>query len=104
VVVAAAAAPDELGPWRHAIGDATPLLADTDRAWKRAVATAVGWPADDAILLLLDRYLAPRAGSAAPEAGGLVDPASAVEWLAFVALDCPECSGELPWAVEEESS
>lgn len=83
--------------WRHGIDDAVTILADPDGGWKGAVATHVGATAGDAILLLLDRFGAPRAGSMAAEAGGLIDPSEAVEWLRFLALECPECSGELPW-------
>jgi glutaredoxin len=67
--------------WRHGIDDAVMILADPDGAWKRAVATHVRTRAEDAILLLLDRFGAPRAGSGAEEAGGLIDPSAAVEWL-----------------------
>lgn len=83
--------------WRHGIGDAVTILADPDGGWKGAVATHVGATAGDAILLLLDRFGAPRAGSTAAEAGGLIDPSGAVEWLRFLGLECPECFGELPW-------
>lgn len=47
------------------------------RRRKGAVATHVGATAGDAILLLLDRFGAPRAGSTAAEAGGLIDPSGA---------------------------
>ncbi len=83
--------------WRHEIDDAVKILADPDGNWKGAVAADVGATAGDAILVLLDRFGAPRAGSVAEEAGGLIDPSEAVEWLGFLALECPECSGELPW-------
>ncbi len=83
--------------WRHGIDDAVTILADPDGGWKGAVAAHVGGTAGDAILLLLDRFGAPRAGSMAAEAGGLIDPSDAVERLRFLALECPECSGELSW-------
>lgn len=83
--------------WRHGIDDAVTILADPDGGWKRDVATHIGARGGDAIMLLLDRFGAPRAGSGADEAGGLIDPSEAVEWLRFLALECPECSGELPW-------
>ena len=83
--------------WRHGIDDDVTILADPNGAWKREVATVIGADAGDAILLLLDRYGAPRAGSMAEEAGGLIDPSEGIEWLRFLALECPECSGELPW-------
>lgn len=88
---------DAAADWRHGIDDHVMILADPDGGWKQAVADHVGAPASDAILLLLDRFGAPRAGSMAAEAGGLINPTDAVEWLGFLALECPECSGELPW-------
>lgn len=91
---------DDLGAataWRHGIDEAVTMLVDPGGAWKRAVATYVGSEAGGAMLLLLDRFGAPRAGSMAAEAGGLIDPSEAAEWLRFLALECPECSGELPW-------
>lgn len=88
---------DALAGWRHGIPDAVTILADPDGGWKQAIAATVGAAAGDAILLLLDRFGAPRAGSTANEAGGLIDPSEAVDWLRFLALECPECSGELPW-------
>lgn len=86
--------PAESG-WRHGIDDAVTILGDPDGAWKRDVATCIGAHAGDAILVLLDRFGAPRAGSMAEEAGGLIDPAAAVDWLQFLAQECPECPGEL---------
>jgi hypothetical protein len=83
--------------WRHGIDNRVAILADPDGRWKHAVATHVGLRPGDAILLLLDRFGAPRAGSAGEEAGALIDPPEAVDWLRFLALECPECSGELPW-------
>ena len=84
--------------WRDGIADDVPILADADGSWKRAVAARVGADAGDALLLVLDRFAAPRAGSIAAEAGGLIDPSEATDWLRLLALECPECGGEIPWS------
>ena len=73
------------------------ILADADGAWKEAVARAIGVAPVQVMLLVLDRYGAPRATSLADEAGGLTVPSEATAWLRYLILECPECSGELPW-------
>lgn len=100
-VVVVSGSAGEAATWREGVGESALLVGDPDGRWKAAVAAAIGRSPTDALLLVLDRYLAPRAGSFAPEAGGLIAPSEVVEWLRFVALDCPECSTELGWAVEE---
>ena len=86
--------------WHRHMAEAARVAADPDGAWKRAVVASTGASADGAVVLVLDRYLAPRAVSSAADAGGLTAPSDVTEWHRFVALDCPECSGELPWGVE----
>lgn len=49
---------------------------------------------------MLDRFAAPRAGSSTAEAGGLIDPSEAVEWMGFLILECPACAGEIEWRAE----
>lgn len=100
VVVVVTGTPEAAGGWRHAIDPAVPIVADPDATWKTAVADHLGVPGGEAFVLVVDRYGAPRAVSAAPEAGGCLDPSEAISWARFVALDCPECSGELPWPVD----
>ena len=95
VVVAGEAA--EAADWRSELPPAVTLLADPAGAWRRRVAGDLGAAPDDVLLLVLDRYCAPRAGSVAGEAGGLLGPGEATEWSRFVTLDCPECGGEVPW-------
>jgi hypothetical protein len=73
------------------------VLVDPGGGWGAAIRTALGLPADQPALVLLDRFEAPRAISSAPEAGGLISPSEAVDWLGFVALDCPECGEEVAW-------
>ncbi len=90
--------------WRHGIDEAVTIAADPDGAWKRSVAGVIGAPASAAMLVLLDRFGAPRVTSVAEEAGGLIDPVGAVEWLRFLELECPECSGELPWPSSGDAS
>ncbi len=89
---------DQVRGWRHEVGPELALLADEDGSWKRAIANRVSAPADGAILLALDRFLAPRVGSFGADAGGLIDPSAVVDWLRFLVLECPECAGEIAWA------
>jgi glutaredoxin len=93
---------DDATKWRPHVAAQAEVVADPGGSWKRAVAAATGVSDGGAIVLVLDRYLAPRAVSAAPEAGGLIGPSEVTEWHRFIALDCPECSGELPWGIESE--
>lgn len=97
LVTVVAGAPDGLGAWRHGLSAGHILLADPDGAWHAAIAAHLGIEPAAASLALLDRFLAPRVVGTATEAGGLPDPSSVVAWLEFLALECPECSGELPW-------
>ncbi len=96
-VVVVGGEPGDATDWREQLDARTAVAADPGAAWKQLVAAHIGARADDAILLILDRFLAPRAGSWAADAGGLITPSAAVDWLRFTLLDCPECSGELPW-------
>jgi hypothetical protein len=73
------------------------IVADAGGDWWRSVSVWIEAPEDGVGLLMLDRFGAPRAASFAPEAGGLANPAEAAEWFGFLALECPECAGELPW-------
>ncbi len=100
VAIVVSGSVDDAAAWRPHVAEAAVLAADPGALWKRAVSDATGTQPGDAILLVLDRYLAPRAVSSAAEAGGLTTPSEVTEWHRFVALECPECSGELPWGVE----
>jgi hypothetical protein len=73
------------------------VLHDETAAWRREVAEALALPASGALVLMLDRYLAPRVVSHAADAGGLITPSEVTGWLKFTVLDCAECSTELPW-------
>lgn len=88
VVVAVRATADEAGPWQAALGPAVRVVADPDGAWRIAGAERVGFAADAVHLLVLDRYGAPRAGFTAADADGLAEPAEALAWLTFLALEC----------------
>lgn len=83
--------------WLHELPGDVVILADAAGAWKSAVTGALGETAGEAALVIVDRFGAPRAGSFASEAGGLISPAEAADWLRFLALECPECGGEIPW-------
>ena len=86
--------------WRAALDSRATIASDPGGAWKAANAAHVDVPAGDAIVAVLDRFAAPRVTSHASEAGGLVDPSEVVDWLRFLALECPECSGEIEWPAD----
>ena len=96
-VVVVADAPDRAARWLHELGAEAMVLADEGSTWKRAVAEHVGVDPTGTLVLVLDRYGAPRVGSSAPEAGGLIDPGAVVEWSQWLTLECPECAGEIAW-------
>jgi len=83
--------------WQAGLSPGDVLLADPDATWKGAIAKHLDVPAHEAVLVILDRFLAPRALSTADDAGGLPDPAGVIDWLRFLELECPECSGEIEW-------
>jgi hypothetical protein len=100
IVVAVSGSPGGAARWRHDVGDGALLVDDGDGAWKAAVTLHVGTAGDGVALLVLDRFLAPRAASSAADAGGLIDPRGAVAWLEFVDLECPECTHAVDWPEE----
>lgn len=101
-IVVVGSEPAAASSWRHEIVDDVAILADATNAWKSAVTGALKEPPGSAALVIVDRFAAPRAGSFAVEAGGLISPAEAADWLRFLALECPECAGEIPWPEAEE--
>lgn len=90
----------DLGLWHEGLSPDAVLAGDPGATWKAEIADRLAVAASDAMLVVLDRFLAPRAVSTASEAGGLVGPVDATEWLRFLALECPECSGEIGWPEE----
>lgn len=99
-VVVVRSTTEAAGEWRDSVDASVILLADPDGAWRNAIAGGAGvatGPADGVALLIVDRWHAARAGSVAPEAGGLIDPSEAIRWLEFVEIECPECAGEIAW-------
>ncbi|MBX3030144.1 MAG: hypothetical protein KF809_08275 [Chloroflexi bacterium] len=100
LVIAAISTAEELETWRHGLGTSDLLVADPDGSWRTALSVALDLDRHATSVVLLDRFLAPRVTASAPEAGGLPDPSTALEWLDFLGLECPECSGELPWPTE----
>lgn len=97
LVIAPVAAPEALTEWRHGLTAEDVLVADVDGTWHATMAAHLGLQPHGASVVLLDRFLAPRVVASATEAGGLPDPSKMVDWLGFLTLECPECSGELPW-------
>ena len=96
-IIVVGSEPEAASSWRHEIAEDVVILADVAGTWKSAVTGRLDEPPGQAALLIVDRFAAPRAGSFAPEAGGLIAPAEATGWLRFLALECPECGGEIPW-------
>lgn len=88
--------------WLHEITGAIVILADAANAWKSAVIGALDEAPGQAALIVVDRFAAPRAGSFASEAGGLISPAEATDWLRFLELECPECGGEI-WSDSDQA-
>ena len=89
--------------WARACG-VLPIVADREGRWKQSVAahTLLDPDGRGAMLVALDRYLAPRVGSIADDAGGLATPRQAAEWLQFVALECPECATPVEWSEDAD--
>jgi glutaredoxin len=83
--------------WLHGITEDIVILADAANAWKSAVTGVLDEAPGQAALVVVDRFGAPRVGSFASEAGGLIAPAEATDWLRFLALECPTCGAEIPW-------
>ena len=88
-------APEAARHWAAELPEGTWLLADPAGVWTHAVQELFGADAGDVLLLMLDRFAAPRAVSVAAEAGGLAGPAAATDWLRFLALECPECGNDV---------
>lgn len=82
---------DVAATWRAESTDRIPIVGDPSGRWKASVVAQVA-PAEDgpvALLVALDANLVPRFGSHASDAGGLITPLQAAEWLAFDALNAP---------------
>ena len=80
--------------WNEDTGIDVETLADADGAIKRKYADYFGSALDvhpeGTSLLILDRFTAPRAGSAARDAGGLMSPHEVGEWLRLLECECDE--------------
>ena len=85
VVVDGANPPDHREPAQ--LGGAAVVL-DPEGGWRQELVAALEIAADGALLLVLDRYLAPWVVHRADDAGGLITPTEVGEWLAFTALQC----------------
>lgn len=90
--------------WLREIPGDVAILADAAGAWKSAVVGTLDEPSDQTALIVVDRFLAPRVGSFASEAGGLITPEEATGWLRFLAIECPECGGEIPWFDRDQAT
>jgi hypothetical protein len=83
--------------WRDELGTRARVVDGAVAAAKVDVARALEASTDAAMLLIVDRSRSLRAASIAPEAGGLIDPADAADWLRSLELevDCSEGPGEI---------
>lgn len=100
--------PAALRSWLEAVGPQALLVGDPVSAWREAVVgrlaeetastVAVGTgERPDVLLVVADRYRAPRAWLADREAGGLVAAEELVAWAGLLLAECPECGGEVGW-------
>ncbi|MBK6432331.1 redoxin domain-containing protein [Candidatus Amarolinea dominans] len=66
------------------------VLADPDGAVKQRLAAYVNADRAGVLVLLLDRYTAPRTRIQAADAGGLLAPHELAEWLYYLDRECAE--------------
>ena len=86
------------GKWQRHLPSEVTVVGDPGGEWKRAVTTRLEVPDASALLVVTDRFGAPRVGSWAEEAGGLITPAEVAPWVEFFELECPECSPDPVWS------
>lgn len=88
VIVVVPASPEDAA---RIVDDAPPpfaILADPDRAL--AARLAISTPA----LVIADQYGEIHHAASAGDAHELPDPAEVIDWLRYLAIQCPECQGE----------
>ncbi len=76
--------------WSQEFARGLPVVADAGGEIKRAYADYFSADRGGVMLLILDSYTAPRAGSFAAESGGLVIPEEVVAWLRLLDSECAE--------------
>ena len=76
--------------WAHEFARGHAALADPHDNVKQKYSALLGVPADDALLLILDSYYAPRAYSNARDAGGLITPDEILSWVRLLDNECDE--------------
>jgi len=86
--------PEAAAAWLAHATDKIPVVADHGGAWKASVEAHLGLTGDvpGALMLGLDRFLAPRIGSSSADVGGLATPLQVAEWLEFASFECAECA------------
>ncbi|MGE5141100.1 MAG: redoxin domain-containing protein [Rudaea sp.] len=82
--------PEQAHEWSHEYVDGHLTLADERGEVKGRYADYFHQDAKGVLLLVLDRFTAPRAGSFAADAGGLIIPHEALEWLRLLDIECAE--------------
>ena len=97
-VAAVPGTPDDVASWTHEWPGGGSLVADEDAAWGARVRELLAVPEGAPAVVVLDRFLAPRALSSSSEAGGLITPVDALRWLEFLELECGTCVVPVEWS------
>lgn len=85
--------PDELEAargWAEEFARGYPALSDADRRVRAMYYAALEIPVDHVAVIILDSFCAPRAYSAAPDAGALIVPSEITSWLRLLDCECDE--------------
>lgn len=76
--------------WADEFARGYAALSDADGGIKQKYAALLGVNAQDALLVILDSFCAPRALSHAADAGGLIAPSEITSWLRLFDCECDE--------------
>lgn len=81
---------DSARSWANEFARGYPALSDAGGQCKQAYASYLDAEPSGVFLVVLDSFAAPRAVSAAPDAGGLIAPGEAMAWLRLIDCECDE--------------
>lgn len=84
---------EEAHLWAEEFAPGVEVLADADESVKRRYIGYFGVlnaQREGTLLLVLDRFTAPRVGAYAPDAGGLLSPQETADWLQWLDFECDE--------------
>ncbi len=76
--------------WAHEFARGQMTLSDPHGKVKQQYSALLGVDAQEALVLILDSYYAPRAYSSARDAGGLITPDEILSWLRLLDSECDE--------------